>query len=131
MEAGTPGRRQKKKPRGFISISSLLPEVCAEHSLLQTSSPPGGLPNREMEPALLLSPALAGGSCHLRQVLRSLGSGRSPEAGHGNTFQYSCLENPMDKGAWWTWISWIKKPTVRRVAKSWTQLKPLSRHTSI
>ena len=25
----------------------------------------------------------------------------SPEGGHGNTLQYSCLENPMDKGAWW------------------------------
>ena len=29
------------------------------------------------------------------------GLGRSPGGGHGNPFQYSCLENPMDKGAWW------------------------------
>ena len=29
------------------------------------------------------------------------GSGRSPGRGHGNTLQYSCLENPMDRGAWW------------------------------
>ena len=28
-----------------------------------------------------------------------LGSGRSPEGGHGNPLQYSCLENPMDRGA--------------------------------
>ena len=28
------------------------------------------------------------------------GSGRSPGAGHGNPLQYSCLENPMDRGAW-------------------------------
>ena len=28
------------------------------------------------------------------------GSGRSPIGGHGNTMQYSCLENPMDRGAW-------------------------------
>ena len=28
------------------------------------------------------------------------GSGRSPEAGHGNPLEYSCLENPMDRGAW-------------------------------
>ena len=28
------------------------------------------------------------------------GSGRSPGEGHGNPLQYSCLENPMDKGAW-------------------------------
>ena len=26
--------------------------------------------------------------------------GRSPEGGHGNPFQYSCLENPMTRGAW-------------------------------
>ena len=29
-----------------------------------------------------------------------LGSGRSPGEGNGNPLQYSCLENPMDKGAW-------------------------------
>ena len=29
------------------------------------------------------------------------GSGRSPGGGHGNPLQYSCLENPMDRGAWW------------------------------
>ena len=28
------------------------------------------------------------------------GLGRSPEEGHGNPLQYSCLENPMDRGAW-------------------------------
>ena len=30
------------------------------------------------------------------------GSGRSPGGGHGNPLQYSWLENPMDRGAWWT-----------------------------
>ena len=29
------------------------------------------------------------------------GSGRSLGGGHGNPFQYSCLENPLDRGAWW------------------------------
>ena len=38
------------------------------------------------------------------------GSGKSPGEGHGNPPQYSCLENPMDRGAWWA--------TVHRVAKS-------------
>ena len=42
------------------------------------------------------------------------GLGRSPGEGNGNPRQYSCLENPMDGGAWWT--------TVHRVTKSWTQL---------
>ena len=40
------------------------------------------------------------------------GLGRSPAGGHGNPLQYSCLEKPMDRGAWWA--------TVRGVAKSWT-----------
>ena len=32
------------------------------------------------------------------------GSGRSPEEWNGNPFQYSCLENPMDRGAWWATV---------------------------
>ena len=48
-------------------------------------------------------------------------SGRSPGGGHGNPLQYSCLENPMNKGAWWA--------TVHGVTKSWTQLKWFSTHT--
>ena len=46
------------------------------------------------------------------------GSGRSPGGGHGNPVQYSSLENPMDRGAWWA--------AVHRVTKSRTQLKQLS-----
>ena len=46
--------------------------------------------------------------------------GRSPGEGNGNSLQYSCLENPMDRVAWWA--------TVRGVAKSWTRLKQLSTH---
>ena len=32
------------------------------------------------------------------------GSGRSPGKGNGNPLQYSCLENPMDRGAWWATV---------------------------
>ena len=42
------------------------------------------------------------------------GLGRSPGEGNGNPLQYSCLENPMDGGAWWA--------TVHGVTKSWTRL---------
>ena len=42
------------------------------------------------------------------------GSGRSSGGGHGNTLQYSCLENSMDRGAW--------QATVHGVTKSWTRL---------
>ena len=48
------------------------------------------------------------------------GSGRSCGGGHGNPLQYSCLENPMDRGGWWT--------TDHRVTKSQTPLKQLSMH---
>ena len=56
----------------------------------------------------------------MQEILRDAGSipgwRRSPEGGHGNPLQYSCLENPMDGGAWWT--------TVYRVAKreDWSDL---------
>ena len=42
------------------------------------------------------------------------GSGRSPGGGYGKPLQYSCLENPMDRGAW--------RATVDGVTKSWTKL---------
>ena len=42
------------------------------------------------------------------------GSGRAPGEGNGNPLQHSCLENSVDRGAWWA--------TVHGVAKSWTQL---------
>ena len=42
-------------------------------------------------------------------------SGRSPAGGHDNTLQYSCLENPMDRGAW--------RAAVHRVTQSGSRLK--------
>ena len=42
------------------------------------------------------------------------GMQRSSGVGNGNPLQYSCLRNPMDRGAWWA--------TVHGVAKSWTRL---------
>ena len=37
------------------------------------------------------------------------GSGRSPGVGNGNSFQYSCLENPMDREACWLTVHWVAK----------------------
>ena len=37
------------------------------------------------------------------------GSGRSPGEGHGSPFQYSCLENSVDRGAWWATVLGITK----------------------
>ena len=54
-------------------------------------------------------PANAG---DVRDVGSIPGLGRFPGGGHGNPPQYSCLENPIDREAWWA--------TVHRVAKNWT-----------
>ena len=51
-------------------------------------------------------PANAG---NVRDVGLIPGAGRSPGEGNGKPFQYSCLGNPMDRGAWWA--------TVHRVTK--------------
>ena len=53
-------------------------------------------------------------TCNVGDLCLIPGLGRSPEGGHGNPLQYSCLENPVDRGALWA--------TVHGVAKSRTQL---------
>ena len=66
------------------------------------------------------APANAG---DIRDVGLIHGSGRSPGEGNGNPLQYSCLENPVDRGAC--------QATVHMVRKSWTQLKELSTHAYV
>ena len=59
----------------------------------------------------------------VRGVCLIAGLGRSPGGGNGNPLQYSCLENPKDRGTWWA--------TVHGVARSWTRLKRLSTHAGM
>ena len=59
-------------------------------------------------------------TCKAGDVGSIPGSGRSLGGGQGNLFQYSHLQNPRDRGAWWA--------AVHTVAKSWTQLKRLGAH---
>ena len=59
----------------------------------------------------------------LRDAGSILGSGRCPVGGNGNPLQYSCLENPMDRG--------VCQAIVHRISKSWTRLEQLSMHTCI
>ena len=63
-------------------------------------------------------PAIAGG---IKDSDSIPGSGRFSREGQGNPLQYSCLENPMDRGAW--------RAIVYGVTKSWTRLKRLSKHS--
>ena len=50
-------------------------------------------------------------ACSVGELGSDLWVGKIPGEGHGNPLQYSCLENPMDRGAWWV--------RVHGVAKSW------------
>ena len=51
-------------------------------------------------------------ACNAGDLSLIPGSGRCPREKNGNPLQYSCLENSMDRGAWWA--------TVHGVTKSWT-----------
>ena len=53
-------------------------------------------------------------ACNVGDPALILGLGRSPGEGNGNPLQYSCLENPIDRGAW--------RATVDGLTKSWTWL---------
>jgi len=53
-------------------------------------------------------------ACNTEDLVLTPGFGRSPGVGNGNPLQEFCLENPLDRGAWWA--------TVHGVAKSWTRL---------
>ena len=66
------------------------------------------------------TPANAG---DIRDTFSIRGWRRFPGGGHGNPLQYSCLENPMDRGAW--------QATLHRVAKSQTGLKHPSMHAGL
>ena len=76
-----------------------------------------------------MSPGFLGGSagkessCNAGDAGSIPGSGRSSGGGLGNSLQYSCLKNPMDRGAW--------RATVHGVAKNQTRLKPLNTHTMV
>ena len=68
--------------------------------------------------ASLVAQTIKESACNVGDPGSIPGSGRFPGEGNGNPLQYSCLENTMDRGAWWA--------TVHGVTKSWTPLKPLN-----
>ena len=79
----------------------------AQHAHTQTSVRegfPGGSVGKNL-------PARSGDAGDVGSIPKA---GRSPEGGNGNPLQYSCLKNPMDRGAW--------QPTVHGTTKSQTQL---------
>ena len=90
---------QLKWTRAVCLWASYFPHLWASQEELEVKNPP----------------ANAG---DIRDMGSIPGSGRSPGGGHGDPLQYSRVENPMDRGAWW--------PTVHRVTQSRTRLNWLS-----
>ena len=90
------------------------------HSFLYGISP--NLGTEAGSPALMVPVVknLPANSRDIKDTGSIPGPGRTPGGGHSNPLQYSWLENPMDRGAWWA--------TIHRVTKSQTQLKRLSTH---
>ena len=69
-------------------------------------------------------------ACQARDAGSIPGSGRSPGGGHGSPLQYSCLENPMGRGAWWATVhgvtesqTWLRDQAAQAVGSSykWNQ----------
>ena len=85
--------------QNFIVLYRDLAHVLLNIYLVLDGDYPGGLDRKES-------------ACNVGDLGLIPGLGRSPGGGHGNPLQYSCLENPMDRGAWWA--------TVHGVTKSWT-----------
>ena len=60
-------------------------------------------------------------------------SGKSPGLGHGSSLQYSCLENPVDRGGWWATVYRVSKRQTRLSefanVSSWKPLNSLGRKT--
>ena len=52
-------------------------------------------------------------ACNVGDLGSIPGLGRSPGEGNGNPLQYSCLENPMDRGAWWATVHGVTKSRTR------------------
>ena len=104
----------------FLSLPSL---VCRrqmkELPMEPSSQRRWEMPSRASQLALVVEnlPANAG---DVKDSGSVPGSGRSPGEGNGNPLQCSCLENPMDRGAW--------QAAVYGVEKSWTRLKRFSMH---
>ena len=120
---------------GLLLTSSSEKTMAPHSSTLAWKIPqmeePGGLPSMgsyrvghdwsDLAAAAAVVKNLPASTGDVRDVGSISGSGRSPGGGHGNPLQCSCLENPMDTGAWW--------PAVHRVAQAWTQLKRLRTHS--
>ena len=104
-------------PASVTSIPSSKPSSQHSHYLPGPTSIHARILKNQTLP-LLPDSEVKASACNAGDLGSILGLGRSPGEGNGNPLQYSCLENPMDGGAWLA--------VVHGVTESWTQLKRLS-----
>ena len=103
--------KRSSRPRGWTQVSRIIGtrEVCVCVCVCVYKEFPWWLSGKES-------------ACSAGDLGLIPGSGRSTGGGHGNPLQYSCLENPMDRGAW--------RAAVCGVVQSRTQLNQLSSHST-
>ena len=70
-------------------------------------------------------------ACHAGDLGSIAGSGRSSGEGNGNPLRYSCLENPMDRGAWWATVHGAARVGYDLVAKPPILRKDLCREGTL
>ena len=66
--------------------------------------------------------------CKVRDLGSIPGLGRSPGKGNGNPLQYSCLENPMDGGAWWAAVHGLQRAGSAQKREEWSLCVPVCVH---
>ena len=112
-----PAHLDHRSPR----LSLLLPQHSVLDRLDRQSLPVGGRSNPRSH-LVCIFPGSSDGkvsACNAGDLGSIPESGRSPGEGNDNPLQYSCLENPMDRGAW--------RATVHRITKNRTRLQWLGR----
>ena len=97
LQEATPGALAREPVR--IQTCALFRELSICHRCTKVGFP-GGPVGKES-------------SCSAGVMTSIPGLGRSPGGGHGNAFQYSCLENPVDRGAWRAAVSGVAKSRAR------------------
>ena len=114
---------RKRRPHGEATLGVLAKSPSwelssSQHPLLDVWESPWGASQ-----VVLVVKNLPANEGDLRDASLIPGLGRSPGGGHDNPLQYSCLENPTDRGAW--------QAAVLRVTQSWTRLKQLNKHAHL
>ena len=93
---------------GFRVTWKILPPCASVYSPVQWGSSKAATDSAVKNP-----PAKAGDPGDTRDTDSTPGSGRSPGGGHGNPLQYSCLETPMDRGAWQAAVHGVENSQTR------------------